>query len=477
MGERMNARELKGRVLPVLLSGTRRETIPPELANLRADDPRSALHALSLTGQALRFERPSAPAQFAVERWPRDERAIVPEAMRTVVLRLLEGSKCTEDTALALAWALEKRKLRPHPFDLPKMDGFVRRHAAFLGVAAQFWAQRDVPAERRSDYFDADVVSEQNWTDAPLGRRTKFLEVLRGRDSNAGRELLESAWGAENAEARLRLLSALEAGLSSGDQLFLERIAKDRAPRVRSLAHRFLARLDPARSENPALAACMERILKTKTGLLKKRDAFKLELPATVKEPAANRWIQEQFADVGFDELARALEVSGQALVEAAESDEHLLFALSLVVSREKRFDLMEKTFAALPDAWCRMSESSFDDVSFQLDEERTRWIETIVRPRMWMPQAPFPASSWLLRRVEGQLPAPVMEQVLASKWWLERLENKKRPESEVVQVFCALCPAGLRDRLRAQIEPLEMERKEKGLLLLEILDGLEKMG
>ncbi len=472
----MNARELKSRVLSVLTSGTRREQLVPDDDVFRKDDPKLALKALSFVGQALRFDPKVVPSQFVTEDWPRDDRRILPEALRAPILRLLDGHKCTEDTAVTVAWALEKRRLRPHPFDLPKMDAFVRRHAEHLGIMAQYWAQRDSPVERRQGYFDAEDVNEQSWTDAPLARRVKFLEELRQRDAAKARDMLKAAWARENAEARARLLAALQVALGTDDIAFLEGLAKDRAPRVKALAHRLLARLTGAAGDNPALAACVERIQKTKAGLLRRRIELKLELPATVKEHAANRWIQELFADVSLEELERALDVTESELVAAAEKDERLLFALALMASRERRFDLLEPIVDILPDAWGRMSEVAFDEVRFAHAGEKERWVETMVQPRRWMPEAPFPAWSWLLRRIEGPLPLGVMKEIQQTKRWFILIAGEEQPATEVVQIFCALCPAELRNRMREQIEPLEFERKDKGLLLMEILDRLEKV-
>src|SRR5258708_23947179 len=104
MGERVNVDELKSRVVPAILSGTRRETADQLLA-MGSDRGHAVLNALSLGGQLLRFARPPVPKEFAVESWPRDERRIVPNGMRSKILRLLD--KCTDDTTRALALALE----------------------------------------------------------------------------------------------------------------------------------------------------------------------------------------------------------------------------------------------------------------------------------------------------------------------------------------------------------------------------------
>jgi len=375
-----------------------------------------------------------------------------------------------------LALAFEKLKLRPHPFDLPILDGFVRRYADRLGATAQYFVEREKPARQVRGYFDADELTAENWTDGPLRARVKFLRELRKQDPDGVRNLLEQSWSGENPESRVQLLSTLQAGLSQEDKQFLESIQKDRAPRVRAIVHRFLATLSGSTADNPALVACMERIQRSKTGLLKKRNSLRLELPANVKEHERDRWIQEQFPDVTLDQMARACEMSERELVEAAQKDENLLFALALMASREKRLDLLDAITDELPDAWGKMSELTWEDDLEKDREELGAWAAALIKPTMWLPAMPFPAWSWLHRQIEGPLPASIMRAILASKAWRERLEPEKKGGSEYVQVICALCPPELRGSLLAQLEPIEVDRKDKGQMLLDILDELENV-
>ncbi|UWZ86835.1 DUF5691 domain-containing protein [Occallatibacter riparius] len=466
----MNARDLQVRVLPALLAGTRREALP-EIAGLRADAP---LDALSLAGQALRFEMPQGPAQFDVEAWPLDARRIVPENVRAQMLRLLNANRCTSETELAVAFAFARNKLRPHPFDLPRLDAFVRRHNRYLGVVAQYWAQREAKAESRTGYFDDDALSVENWAEAPIGARLAYVEQLRKENADRAREILEKAWGAESAEARVRLIGAVQTGLNEADRGFLEAALKDRAPRVRAIAHRLLARLSGSAANNPALAACLERIQKERAGLLKRRIALKLELPANVKAQTADRWIREQFADVTLEELSCTLEIPIGELSAAAKDDPNLLFALAIVATMDRRFDVVAVIAKELPDAWGRMSVSGLDDLSVTDNEERTRWVEAIVRPRDWMPEAALGDWGWLLRRIEGPLPESVTREVLKSKWWSDQLNGEKKPGTEVIQTFCALCPAGMREKLREQMDGIDPDRKDMGIMLLDTLEKLE---
>src|SRR5207244_4874885 len=116
-----------------------------------------------------------------------------------------------------------------------------------------------------------------NWMQAALSRRVAYLEAWRRDDANAARALVESTWAQEEADARFRLLQVFQTALSMSDQPFLSTLEKDRAPRVRALAARFLGRLG-AGSENPALGACLERIKQSQSGVLRKRTTFPIEL-------------------------------------------------------------------------------------------------------------------------------------------------------------------------------------------------------
>jgi hypothetical protein len=475
LGGEVNGRNLRDRILPVLIAGTRRETLPG-LPGLVPGDARSALHALSLAGQALRFEQPATQIDFTVERWPHDERRIIPNDLRGRAIRLLASRSCAEGSELALAFAFDGHRLRPHPFDFPTVGGFVRKYAEQLGVTAQHWAQRDTAVEKRNEYFDADDVSEKNWTEAPRARRVKFLEELRMRDTAAARELLTSVWAHEDPETRVRLLATMQVGLAAEDKLFLQGIEKDRAPRVRNLVQRLLSRLPGETSENPALAAVLSRLQQTHAGKLRKRQVLKLELPANVKEQTASRWVHDEFQDVSLDELASALKLSSHELVRQAEDDSNLLFALGLMASREKQFDLLTSLAVLVPDLWSRMSSVDFEEPLFSNTTERDRWAVSLLHPESWDSEAATPGWVWLLQRMEGPLPASVMKELLHSKWWKRVLKDDPPPHPTMIQAIAALCPSPLRADLRELIESLDAERKDDGLLLMEILEKLESL-
>src|SRR5215469_6313555 len=424
VGALVNRTMLHAKVLPSLLAGTSRHALP-ELVRPANPNSDGVLEVLSLMGQALRFERPTTPDSFIVEPEIKDERKILAGSLRRPLVRLLTAKNVTEHPGHALARTLERLRLRPHPFDLPLIDAFVRSNAERLGPTAQHWADRQKPEAETQSYFDPELLDESNWAQATLSRRVTYLEQRRRDGADAARTLLESTWGQESAEARFRLLQTLQTALSTTDQPFLSVLEKDRAPRVRALAARFLARLGAA-GESPALHACLERIKQSKSGLIRKRPALQLELPANVKDQAASRWILQTFTDVSFRELASAFKLTEEELIEGAAKDEPLLLALAFIATSERRLDLLELVVANLPNAWERMVESGLDTLGTMTESERHRWEEIIVHPyRKDVPTTYF-LWDWLYRITDAEAAPAVMSIVLNMKLLMKIPEHER---------------------------------------------------
>lgn len=468
----VNWNTLHAKVLPPLLGGTSRHSLPGDLIRSSSPDSDGSLEMLSLMGQALRFECPAPPDSFIVEPAIKDEREIIAEGLRRPLIRLLTAKNATEHPARAVARAFDRSRLRPHPFDLPLIDGFVRSHAEKLGPTAQHWAAREKSDAGTQSYFDPELLDESNWTQATLSRRLAYLEKRRREDANAGRVLVESTWPKEDAEARYRLLQVFQTGLSMADQPFLSTMEKDRAPRVRALAARFLARLG-AGTENPALAACLERIKQKQSGLLRKRTALQLELPANVKDQAASRWVFQTFSDVSFSELSGAFKITEQELIEAAGKDESLLLALALMATNERRLDLLEQVVANLPNAWEQMVESGLDTLGTMTESERQRWQEIIVHPyRKDLPTAWF-LWDWLHRITDTEASPSVMSMLLHSKL-LMKVPEQERGNFYWLELITAICPAAQRQELRDELAEFDQPQTMVPLALLEILNGME---
>jgi Family of unknown function (DUF5691) len=457
----VNFTTMHAEVLPSLLEGTSRHPLP---------SPDRALEMLSLVGQALRFERPSTPESFVVEPEIIDDRKIVADRLRRPLIRVLTAKNSTEHPARALARAFDRLRLRPHPFDLPVIDAFVRSSAEKLGPTAQHWADRQKPDAGTRSYFDPELLDESNWAQAPPSRRVAYLEQRRRNDSDGARVLVEATWAQEDADTRFRLLQAFQNHLSMADQPFLSSLEKDRAPRVRALAAKFLARLG-ASSKNPALDACMERIKQSQSGLLRKRATLQLELPANVKDQGALRWILQTFTEVTFGELAGALKSSEKELIDAAAKDEPMLLALALIASNERRLDLLELVIVNLPNGWERMFEAGLDTLGTMTESERQRWAEIVVHPYRKDLPTNYVLWDWLHRIMDMEAPPSVMSIVLHAELLMKVPEHSSAPWFELI---AAICPASQRQELREQLTKFDQSQTVTPLALLEILDGME---
>jgi hypothetical protein len=89
----------------------------------------------------------------------------------------------------------------------------------------------------------SNETDEIAWEEGALRERISTLRRVRGREPALGLVWVEDVWKSEKADARVAMVNALEAGLSRGDEQFLERALDDRSVRVREAAATFLARI------------------------------------------------------------------------------------------------------------------------------------------------------------------------------------------------------------------------------------------
>ncbi|WP_263416306.1 DUF5691 domain-containing protein [Terriglobus albidus] len=475
MDKRLTSALLKSRVLPALLAGANRRSMELDtLFGADADQPH--LRALSLTGQALRFERPSGPEHYLVEPEIRDDRRMIPDEMRRPLIRLLTFAKATPPIAAAIAWAMDKAQLRLHPFDQPKLDAFIRANSEYLGPAAEQWATRQADTSTAPAYFFAeDELDETNWSTAQLRRRVRFVEERRRLDPDAARALLEAAWPQQDAEARVRLLIALQIGLGPADEAFLASLTKDRSPRVRSMAAQLLGRLPNSTYENPALRQLMERIQRSESGIFRKKTVLALELPATVKEHMAPAWIREAVVSVSLQEFSRALSLTNEELIAASAKDRNLLLGLAWMATQSHRLDRLPAIAAEHPELWEQMSLSGAADLEHLSPDERVDWATAITSPQSSKPPKEIMLWNWLHNAVKGAVPTKLMEGMLRSRW-TEDLTEAAKARPDLPEMLAACCPAPLRTKLREQLGMLDLSLTVNAFSLLDILDMMERL-
>jgi hypothetical protein len=465
----MVARELKTFVLPTLLSGAPAGAVG---AAIKVNDP---LQALSLTGQVLRFDRPTQPATFVVEDTLVDERAIVSHDVRILLLRLLSGKNQTSFLATTVARALSKANLRLYPFHMPMLEMFVEANAEILGPEALAFSQRQAPAEHKQSYFAPDQLTDETWMLATPAVKASFIASRRASDPAAALALLEASWGAESADSRVRLLGTLRSNLSEGDAPFLTGLAKDRAPRVRELAQRLLARLPGPAGENPALRAVLERIKVGQNGLIFKKASLSLELPATVKGHGAIRWIGDSFGSLSLQSLADALSMPTEAMIPAAEKDSHLMVAMLIMATNDKRLDIVDTiTGRYLLDGWEAFIQADIDELADYAPDMRQRWVELVLRPNRWTADTSLWMLQWVVKILDGPALDDTLRGILKSMPWQSALKDPDRLNAETVEALAVLCPASTRPALRTALTGLDTNKTQSANLFLDLMDSLE---
>jgi hypothetical protein len=483
-------RILRTRVLPALLVGTSRQPIDVSRVldgvflsgDSKSGDAKSALKALALTGQALRFARPAPPSSYAAIQPADHSRSAVPEALRPMLVRMFgdrAGIPAGDTLELAMALALEARRLQPHPFDFPRMEGFLRAHAERLGPDACAWVDREKSGQKtdqeKRGFFDIAVLDDGNWHEATPARRKRYIQDRRQQDADASRALVEAVWPNEAADLRFTLLQALRTGLCSADTPFLESLAKDRAPRVRQLAERYLSRLSGPGAQNPALTSLIARIVKGEAGWLRKRPTLTLELPATVTGEGWRGWVAESFESVELDEFAGALGLRPSDMIAAAAQDRCLSTAVAIMAFRQGDAAIAGQAYAALPETAPWLEEQLLQSIEEVEPDARKELAEFLLRKSFAAGNITSAALAQVHRLLHGPLSDGLIDEIMRAPAW----PAWSAPDSGDGALFAplaALCSSAKRSALRAALAGIDSAPAMRSVQFLDILDSLERV-
>jgi Family of unknown function (DUF5691) len=311
-----------------------------------APEREAALTVLALAGQWQRFKRPIVERSAdgipeAARRLHQDQRPIMPEPARRLLLRLANGvEKALADAVVCVAVRrLMRAGFRLHPFDLPRLIGHIKGDARCLGLAERaYLSLADASSKPDAASLLHVEINAENWTEFPKGHRAAFLREERRKNPTAARELLESVFKSEPAAMRADLLAALDVDLGADDLPFLESLTADRAETVRSVASRltasvsgtaaFIARLADA-------ARCFGRNTSAVSGILK-RVGLASTASVVFTPPRRANLIEQRaalanlFDGFSVTEIADAAALTVEEMVAALPADEDtVLMALS----------------------------------------------------------------------------------------------------------------------------------------------------
>jgi hypothetical protein len=405
--------------------------------------------------------------------------------------RLVGGrdSSGADLAARALADTCRRLRLRPHPFDLPRLPVFVRNYGEHLGAYASAWTERHENSEdRRANYFNEDAIDSSNWTSARPAARVEFIAAMRGREPDQARQLVEASFAADPAPVRARLLGALVRRLSPADVPFLESLAKDRAPSVRERAQQLLTYIPGTASAEGRLRDLLARTKLSTAGLLRRRKSLILELPANLQSasPVASAaevgrsWAAGEYAGIGLDAMAAAFGLPVAEMIAAAADDAPLLALFARQASIERRLDVLAtivREHAA--DAWVDAIGTEGDkapvdgDGAPGLPDDATieQWCAAALVPGLWPTMPSAVQLERLYSFLRRPLPPAQARELLRSQAFAT-LANAAVPPimGLVCLAIAALTPAPLRSELRVAFAALPVDGMSRPLLLLDCL-------
>ena len=443
---------------------------------LEPGEPAATLKALALLGQHIRFRRPIRRiAGLSPESLFPDERTIIPEGARALLMRLLsgQGAKVVDAVPLAVADAMARQHLKLHPFDLPRLEDFVKAHGEQLGTSAIAWTERNAATTTIDAYAFVDTIDETNWTRGRPAQKAAFIRGLRATDAARARSLVEGVFASEPAPVRLALIKAMSERLSTADASFLEGLSKDRAPSVREAAEALLARLPGSAQAAKRLQDCLSRIKKTKAGRLRRRVVLQLDYPATVHEVQRPNWAVATFGTIALDDFAATLELSVDEIVAASADDQVLMLVLAVQASLARRYDLLSRLIrGGAANAWTALVQANDIDVP---PESAPAWSEAAIQPDLWT-ELPVEGLMDLYAKLRQPLPRQVAESVLASKVWRDTLGKpwEKLPPPGLFSSVAVLAPASVRAALRADLARIAPDYAARALTALSLLDLIE---
>lgn len=166
------------------------------------------------------------------------------------------------------------------------------------------------------------------WETGRQADRVEYLAALRSTDPGAARELLATAWDAEDPDDRVEFALVLADGLGPDDEPFLERALDDRRMQVRAVAELLLGRLPSsayAARMRERLHACVEldggRLEVRPPGLVDaamQRDGVPAKPRAGSSEPAGDLRLRELIARTPLDVW---LELTGRPAADVIRMD------------------------------------------------------------------------------------------------------------------------------------------------------------
>jgi hypothetical protein len=252
--------ELPAELLAAALVGTARRPWQAETVHIGERALTTAPTLLEAAATALTYRRAgitAASGHAPVEPAPAETDPPLPADAGERLIRLLTeggapgGAQQAQELLAQWLTAAAAHGGRVPPQTLPALLDAGRRNAAIRPALGRVAGHRGTwLAELRPDWRwlrdeapAAPATDPEVWETGTVGERLAHLSRLRATEPAAALALLQSTWATEAPEDRARFVAALDTGLSTADDEFLEQALDDRRKEVREAAVELLQRL------------------------------------------------------------------------------------------------------------------------------------------------------------------------------------------------------------------------------------------
>ena len=392
-------------------------------APLRDIDP---LATLALVAMREKFVRPHPPAGPADASTPYASYGkLLSDESRLLLLKLLSERDVGADWhAVDIFRAIKAHDLRLHPFDYARLEYFIERYAAEFGPEERAWLAVVRPARKQDDIYPEGPLTDATLPQASRAQKLQFLRALRKEDAGKARKLVETLLPNEPANVRAEFVGLLALKLGDDDRPFLESLAQDRAQSVRDAASMLLGCI----RGTDAFAKRIERLkdhLQIKTeGLLRKHQVLKYTGPTSGNSGDVAEAQRALLKDLRLKDIADALGVTEQDLLEAASRSQRIGILPRLLLFNAVKDGLLElatQHVALLEDEnHSIMTEFLAETLPSAPPDKRDQVLRLAIRPKSWV-NAPGPnVINQISQLVGTPLPADLASDFLESAVWAD---------------------------------------------------------
>jgi Family of unknown function (DUF5691) len=415
------------------------------------------LRQLSLLASQRKFARINAAPKAASPFMRTETKPFMLAEARRQLIKLVSGKDGNSGDTMALraVTAITDSGFSLHPFDFAKLEDFIARHAQDLGPDARQWLSMVQPEKKiEHDTYLEEAVNETNFAQASRPQRLQFLRDMRLRDPLQASQMLENVIAGEAAETRLKYLAILSTHLNETDKPFLEKLLNDRAPSVKELAGKLLARLPGSEAQQRRIAKLQDYFEIKTEGLIRRRKVLRYKGPGK-KADEKEKQIYEALQDVSPDVFAAALSIDETTLANLAlqDNDERVLEVMVLqMLVRAGRVNILKSHQDKFTGQKFELLAHAMSESLAGLSRERqSEMLAIILQPMSWTSLPSSHVVHGLAGNMISVLPQPVARDLLNSPAWKTVAENLL---PQAVEAWAPVIPIELSKQFAEFAEP-----------------------